>query len=95
MMDENEIRRILAERFAPETLEVVDESYKHVGHPETMRSGHGLFDVEIVSSAFAGQPLLQRHRAIYAALGMGGNNIHGLTVRAHTPAEWARRHRAA
>lgn len=94
-MSTQEITRILSERFTPIALEVVDESYKHVGHPETLRSGHGCFDVEIVSPAFEGQSLLQRHRAVYAALGMGGNDIHGLTVRAHTPAEWERRHGTA
>lgn len=46
------------------------------------------FEALVVSPAFAGKAMLQRHRMIYAALGerMGGE-IHALSIRAVTPAE--------
>jgi BolA protein len=81
------MRALLAAAFAPELLEVIDDSHRHVGHAGA-RDGRGHFTVEIVSAAFAGKPPLGRHRAVYAALGeMMVNDIHALSIRARTPAE--------
>jgi BolA protein len=81
------MRALLAAAFAPELLEVIDDSHRHVGHAGA-RDGRGHFKVEIVSAAFAGKPPLGRHRAVYAALGeMMVNDIHALSIRARTPAE--------
>lgn len=48
------------------------------------------FEARIVSSSFAGQRTLQRHRMVYATLGdrMGGE-IHALSLRTMTPEEAA------
>jgi BolA protein len=44
--------------------------------------------VRIVSAAFAGQPVLARHRAVYAALGeLMQTDIHALAIDARTPEE--------
>lgn len=55
----------------------------------TVRSPDGShFEATIVSEAFAGQPTLARHRAVYAALGERvGREIHALSLRTLTPAE--------
>jgi len=49
------------------------------------------FEAEVVSEAFAGKPLLARHRMVYATLGaLMGREIHALAiVRAQTPDEAA------
>jgi BolA protein len=81
------IRSCLTQAFQPQQLDVVDDSHKHAGHAGA-QSGGGHFNVLIVSEAFAGQSLIQRHRAVYAALGeLMQQEIHALSIQAKTPAE--------
>lgn len=83
------IHAALADALAPERLEVLDESHKHVGH-EGARDGRGHFAVTVVSAGFAGKLPLARHRMVYAALGdMMQTDIHALTIKALTPDEAA------
>ena len=46
------------------------------------------FQARVESAAFAGKPMLARHRMVYAALGerMGGE-VHALSLRTLTPDE--------
>lgn len=47
------------------------------------------FEAIVVSSAFHGKRRLQRHQLIYKCLGnLMGNEIHAMSIRAHTPGEW-------
>ncbi len=83
------IRTALQAAFAPEVLEVRDDSHRHAGH-EGAKDGRGHFKVIVVSDAFAGKAPLARHRAVYAALGgMMDTDIHALQIKANTPAEHA------
>ena len=45
----------------------------------------------IVSRAFEGQRLIQRHQRVYASLGgrMQTDEVHALSMKTYTPAEWA------
>ena len=45
----------------------------------------------IVSAAFEGQRLLGRQRLVYATLGnrMATDEVHALSMKTYTPAEWA------
>ena len=45
----------------------------------------------IVSPAFEGKRLIQRHQAVYATLGekITTDEVHALSMKTHTPAEWA------
>lgn len=90
MSDNRErLRRIrdALQALQPRSLEVVDDSHRHVGH-EGARDGRGHFSVDIVSEAFAGLAPLARHRRVYAALGdMMQTDIHALSIRARTGAE--------
>ena len=71
--------------FAPEDLSVLDESHLHAGHAGAL-TGKGHFRVRIVAAAFAGMPLIARHRAIYAALAEEmENDIHALAIEALPP----------
>ena len=80
--------RLLA-AFAPEVLEIVDDSHRHVGHAGA-RDGRGHFSVEIRSDVFAGLSSLARHRAVYAALGeMMTTDIHALSIRASAASDGA------
>ncbi|MGY3264913.1 BolA family protein [Lysobacter sp. HA35] len=85
------IRAALQAAFAPDALEVIDESHKHAGHAGA-RDGRGHFKVTLVSDRFAGMASLARHRAVYAALGdLMTTDIHALSIEARTPAEVSRR----
>ena len=73
-----QIRERLQAAFAPTELDVVDEGHKHAGHAG---EGKGHFHVRIVSTAFAGQLPIKRHRMIYAALdGLMDRGIHALSI---------------
>ena len=81
------IQQRLTEVFAPQSLNIIDESAKHAGHASAAGGGH--FIVEIVSDAFEDKTPIQRHRLVYDALdeAMKSNEIHALSIRASTPAE--------
>ncbi len=81
------IRAHLTEALAPSELLIEDESHQHAGHAGA-RDGHGHFRVRIIAAAFSGQPLLARHRRVYAALGdMMQTDIHALALDARAPDE--------
>ena len=44
----------------------------------------------IVSAEFEGKRLIQRHQRVYATLGqkMHTDEVHALSMKTHTPAEW-------
>ena len=80
------IRQALEAAFAPESLEIRDDSAAHVGHPGAREGGH--FHVEIVARAFAGRSSLECHRLVYAALSdLIPGNIHALSISAHAPSD--------
>lgn len=81
------IKEKLNAAFQPTRLEIVDESHKHAGHAGA-RSGGGHFVVILVAAAFTGQSAIQRHRAVYAALGNELHaEIHALSIKAYAPGE--------
>ncbi len=45
----------------------------------------------IVSPAFEGKRLIQRHQLVYATLGqrIHTDEVHALSMKTYTPAEWA------
>jgi BolA protein len=80
------IRSRLEDEFAPQELDVIDESHLHVGHPGA-RDGRGHFKVRIVSDRFAGVSPIERHRMVYEALDeLMQSDIHALSVTAAPPA---------
>ena len=62
------IRSRLEAAFAPDELEIVDDSRRHAGHAGA-KDGRGHFQVRIVSRRFTGKKTVERHRMVYAALG--------------------------
>lgn len=73
--------------LAPESLEILDESGRHVGH-EGAKGGGGHYRIFIVSPRFEGTPLQARHRMIYEALApLMHREIHALAIKAYAPGE--------
>lgn len=58
----------LSEKFAPNHLEVIDESSRHQGHAGWREGGETHFRVRIASLDFAGKTRLAQHRAIMEVL---------------------------
>ncbi len=82
------IRAKLTAAFAPERLEVVDQSHKHKGHAGWREGGETHFHVTLVSGSFAGQSRVARQRAVYAALAEElAGPVHALEVSARAPGE--------
>ncbi len=89
-MNESRIEKIrerIAAALQPESLDIVDESHKHVGHAGA-KDGRGHFHVTIVSDKFKDLPPIQRHRLIYDAVGdLMDSDIHALSINAMTSSQ--------
>ena len=73
--------------LGPQSVELLDESGRHVGHAGAAAGGSH-FKLVIVSPRFAGLDKLQRHRMVYAALGpLMQREIHALAIQALAPDE--------
>jgi len=80
------ITRKLTEAFAPQQLEVIDESHQHHGHGGWREGGETHFRVNIVSDAFSGKSRLDRHRMVNAALAEElAERVHALAIAARAP----------
>ena len=76
-MSSDELRSIIAAGLACEHLEV-DGDGRH-------------WSAVIVSAEFAGLRAIQRHQRVYRTLGarMQTDEVHALSMKTFTPAEWA------
>ena len=79
----------LTAAFAPERLDVINESHLHAGHkPEFTGAGETHLRVRIVSPAFAGLSRVARHRAINDLVKAEFDaGLHALAVEAAAPGE--------
>jgi BolA protein len=89
MSTKDAITNKLREAFAPESLDVTDESHLHEGHAGHRPGGETHFRVYIVSPAFKGKSRIERHRMINATLaGELAGSVHALAIKAQTPEEF-------
>lgn len=80
------IRALVQDRLRPMSFELLDESARHAGHAGAGSGGH--FRLRIVSKAFSGLPLVQRHRLVQDALApLYGSEIHALALETKAPEE--------
>jgi BolA protein len=80
----------LTKAFAPERLDVIDESHLHAGHTGSRPGGETHYRVYIVSQAFQGKSRLERHRMVNEILsGELKGGVHALGVHASAPGEVA------
>jgi BolA family transcriptional regulator, general stress-responsive regulator len=76
----DEIRVRLTAAFAPERLEIANDSHRHAGHAGDDGTGESHFSVTIRAGALAPMTRVQRHRAVHAALGDLTTRIHALAL---------------
>lgn len=92
------MRAKLEAAFAPQLLEITDDSARHAHHAgarahaerlgKAQGSGETHFSVTIVSAAFEGQGAVARQRAVYAALAEElAGPVHALSLTCRTPAQ--------
>lgn len=78
-MQPAEIERLIQGRLERATVRVQSDDNTH-------------FSALVVADEFEGKRQLARHQLVYEALGtLVGNEIHALSIKAYTPAEWADR----
>ena len=76
-----EIHDKLNTSFAPNRLEVVDDSESHRGHAGYQEGGQSHFNVLIRAQAFENMSRIQKHRAVHKAIGAElVGRIHALAL---------------
>jgi BolA protein len=91
----DQIRAKLEAAFAPASIEIIDESYKHAGHAHAIArpgraqsAGETHFRIKVVSEAFRGKSRVDRHRAINHLLETEfQSGLHALAIEAKAPGE--------
>jgi BolA protein len=89
------IKARLQAAFAPDSIEVIDESHKHATHAHAMKrpgaaasAGGTHFHIKVVSQAFKGKSLVERHRAINHLLSAEFDaGVHAVAIEAKAPGE--------
>jgi BolA protein len=77
----------LAQAFAPQALEVIDESHQHAGHSGARPDGESHFRVKIVAEAFRAKSRVDQHRMVNAVLAEElKERVHALAIQASAPA---------
>jgi len=75
-MDPAEIKTLIENGLAGAEVSVFSEDNTH-------------YAALIVSADFEGKRAIARHQMVYQCLGpLMGNEIHAMSIRAHTPEEW-------
>ncbi len=86
------IRAKLTTAFAPQRLDIYDDSDRHHGHAGARDGGESHFRVMIVATAFEGLSRVDRHRRINETLAEELRaQVHALALTTLTPDEAARR----
>ena len=76
VMDPEEIKTLIENGIDDADVQVFSEDNTH-------------YAALVISARFAGKRPLARHQLVYECLGkLMGNEIHAMSIRAHTPDEW-------
>lgn len=89
---QDRIRQTLTEVFAPETLEIIDESSRHANHAgrQGLPAGETHYRVTMSAAGLAGQSRLARSRAVHEALADEfQSGLHALSLSLRAPGEAA------
>lgn len=75
-MDPSDITQMIEAGFEDAQVQVVTDDNTH-------------FEALVVAAEFEGKRPIARHQLVYQCLGaLVGNEIHALSIKALTPAEW-------
>ena len=83
MSVKDRIKAKLTAAFAPQELDVIDESHQHAGHSGARPGGETHFRVKMAAAALTGKSRLEQHRAINAVLAEElAGEVHALAIEA-------------
>jgi BolA family transcriptional regulator, general stress-responsive regulator len=86
-MQERIVARLRA-ALDPISLDVLDESDRHAGHPGARAGGGTHYRVQVVSARFERQSRVERHRLVYDLLAAEfADGLHALALVAKAPGE--------
>ncbi len=73
----------------PAEIKALIENGLKSAQGDVRRAGNSRYHAEVISGEFAGKRAIARHQLVYKCLGaLMGNEIHAMSIRAHTPEEW-------
>lgn len=76
VMDPKEIKTLIENGLPSAQVDVLSDDNTH-------------YAAVVISSEFEGKRAIARHQLVYKCLGnLMGSEIHAMSIRAHTPAEW-------
>jgi len=82
------LRKKLSAAFAPEMLEIQDDSARHAGHSGAGPDGESHFNITLCAGAFAGHTRVSRQRMVYRVLAEElAGPVHALSLTALAPGE--------
>jgi len=77
----------LQKAFSPTTLDVIDDSAKHIGHAGSAE-GAGHYTIVIAAKCFTNKSRVVIHREIYSVLShLIPSQIHALQIKVSIPTE--------
>jgi BolA family transcriptional regulator, general stress-responsive regulator len=82
------IKKVLKNAFAPDALEIEDQSARHAGHAGARAEGETHYKVRMTAAYFNGLSRVQRQRAVHDALKAEfAGGLHALSLELRAPAE--------
>jgi len=75
-----ELKSRLTAAFAPDVLEIVNDSHRHAGHSGDDGSGDSHYSIKLRAAALTPLTRVARHRAVHAALGNLNERIHAIAL---------------
>lgn len=82
------IRALMTSRFAPQAMELTDDSALHAGHAGARPGGETHYTLAMTSAAFAGLNRVARSRLVNEALaGEFQAGLHALALKLRAPGE--------
>ena len=76
-MNPDEISRLISDGLPGAEVRISSDDNTH-------------YEALVIAGQFEGKTRIARHQLIYGTLGsLMGNEIHAMSIRAHTPGEWS------
>lgn len=80
MTVKTEMEQRLIAAFAPQQIEIVNESHMHAGHSGDDGTGESHFRIVLRADSLAALSRVARHRAVHAALGDLNTRVHSIAL---------------
>ncbi|MEZ5813284.1 MAG: BolA family protein [Alphaproteobacteria bacterium] len=82
------IKQLIEENFNPVEFELINESYKHLGHVGDDGSGQTHYKLIVVSEMFQNCSRIDRQRAVMQVLSPAfSKGLHAVSVKLSSPGE--------